>query len=194
MNSYRLIKETLKYLQESRYCNLVSPQGWGVGIEGMHAFNPNNRIVYFIYTDISDSYIVSDGLRVVAIPRSPEKFQEEDPNEVFFQVNNFEHHYRLEWNAFSIPSAYLEWVVERIQEFLYPFDQDVLWGRWSYYRLWWAERSQVEILIAHPRLDKFDRDGKAVFEKNYRIKESDASENASDLVPYHDDLVWDGEE
>ena len=162
MNNFRLIKETLKYLQESRYSNLLSPQGWGVRVEGVHASNPNNKIVSFMYTDVQDAYCVSDGLRMLVVPRL-ETFVKEDPNQVFFEVNGFDHNYRLEWHNFVVPSAYLEWLVERVQEFLYPFDPDIQQSRWSYYRLWWAERMKVDVLIAHPMFDGFGEDGTPQF-------------------------------
>ena len=168
MNNFRLIKETLMYLQESRYSNILSPQGWGVRVEGIHASNPNNKIVSFMYTDVQDAYCVSDGLRMLVVPRCSEAFIKEDPNDVFLEVNGFNHNYRLEWHRFTIPTAYLEWVVERVQEFLYPFDPDVQQSRWSYYRLWWGNSRHVEILIAHPVFDKFLEDGTPSFAPYHR--------------------------
>ena len=171
MNNFRLIKETLKYLHESRYSNLLTPEGWGVRVEGMHATNPNRRVVQFFYSDFHDAYCVSDGLRMLVVPRRPEAFLGEDPNDVFAQVNGVEHHYRLEWHRFTIPTAYLEWVVERVQEFLYPFDEDILQSRWSYYRLWWAERMKADVLIAHPMFDGFGEDGTPQFVPLHRQPE-----------------------
>lgn len=163
MNNFRLIKETLKYLYESRYSNILTPEGWGVRVEGMHATNPNRRDVQFFYSNFRDAICVSDGLRMIAVP-SEDRFIHEDPNQVFFEVNEFNHHYRLGWHNFVVPSPYLEWLTKRVQEFLYPFDEDLLQPCPYPRRLWWVHSRRVSILIAHPVFVGFDEDGIATFE------------------------------
>mgnify|MGYP005858732201 CR=1 FL=1 len=193
MSDFEFLMRNLRKLVYSRYSNLLAPEGWGVRVEGVHATNPSNKVVSYFYSNIRDAYAASDGRRMIVIPRKIEKFVENDPNEIFASVVGVEHPYRLEWYQQTIPAGYLEWLADRVEEFLYPFDYKVHMRVWTY-RFWWAESMKVDVLIAHPRLDKFSKDGKAVFEKNYRIKESDAFSDASKLVPPYDDLFWDGGE
>ena len=194
MGDYDFLMNNLRKVSYSKFTNLLTPEGWGVRIEGVHYVNPHKRVVTYFHSTLRDAYAVSNGRRMIVIPRHWEEFVEKDPNEVFFYINGTEHPYRLEWYMQAIPTAYLEWAVDLIATYLYPFDADVQHRVWCR-RLWWDENSLVDVLIIHPRLDKFGRDGKPVFEKNFRIKESDASENTSGIViPKYDDLFWDGEE
>ena len=167
MSDHEFLMTNLRKLVYSRYFNILSPEGWGVRVEGVHCTNPNNRGVSYFYSDIRNAYAASDGRRMIVIPRKIEKFVENDPNEIFESVVGEEHPYRLEWYQQTIPASYLEWFADRVEEYLYPFDVSVHMREWSY-RFWWANSLQVAVLIVHPRLEYFNRDGEPVFVPYHR--------------------------
>ena len=185
MNSHYFLMKTLRPLVYSRYCNLLAPEGWGVRVEGVYALEQNQVVSYF-YSDIRNAYVVSDGRRMLVISRFCEKFVEKDPNKVFKVVVGEEHPYRLEWYQQTIPTSYLEWLADRVEKYLYPFDYSIHVREWSY-RFWWGKSLKEDVLIAHPRLEYFDKDGNPVFVKYREEPETLLGIQSSKLLGLDDD-------
>ena len=194
MNAHVFLMTNLRKLVYSRYSNLLAPEGWGVRIEGVHATNPQNMVVSYFTTYIRNAYAVSDGRRMIVLPLHWEEFMNEhEPNRVFREIVGEEHPYRLEWYWQTIPNAYFEWINERIERFLYPFDMDIHYRSYSRRRFWWAGSKQETILLAHPLLDYFDKDGNPVFVKYKRDAEQGLGIQPG-TMPGLDDDETDGEE
>ena len=153
MNDFELIMKTLRKLEGSRHSVMVTPQGWGVYIVGVHAKNPENRTVEWRQTQVRNSFIISDRKRLMLISDVNEIIGE-DPNWVFTETTKDEHPYRLEWRWGYIPTALLGWWIERMKVFLYPFEKKP--------PIRWSKELMVRVQYTYPKTILMD--GEYIFE------------------------------
>ena len=153
MNTYQFVMVTLRSLESSKFCSMVTPQGWGVTIEKVHSLNP---IVNFIQTDFTSMYAIANRKRLLVVSDSVNAY-EEDPNLVFLGCTGEHHPYKLEWVHETVPTAFLAWWIERVKKYLYPFNDC---------QVWWALDNWVCVQFTRPKLQEFMDCGIPVFVKN----------------------------
>lgn len=159
MNRYQFVMKSLKDLYISDTFNMYAPEGWGIRIEGIHE-NPEDRIVKFTYSSLRDVFVVSNWESMFVIPSSLESFQNENPNEIFYITNGEDAVHQLEWRREVIPTALLEWLIERAAEYLYPFELHL------HHKMGWIKNNRVEVLFAQPYIREYLEDGTPVYVLN----------------------------